>query len=70
MAGGYTQKLAARPRDNETTMELIRKQADNFVSRELNKMESTDTYHVVVNALKSELTNYYRPTDKLIFFDD
>ncbi len=50
-------------------MELIRKQADSFTTRELNKMEFTDTYHVVVNALKSELTNYYRPTDKLIFLE-
>jgi hypothetical protein len=50
-------------------MELIRKQADSFITRELNKMEFTDTYHVVVDALKSELTNYYRPTDKLIFLE-
>ena len=50
-------------------MELIRKQADSFVTRELNKMQFTDTYHVVVNALKRELTNYYRPTDKLVFLE-
>jgi hypothetical protein len=50
-------------------MDLIRKQADSFITRELNKMEFQDTYHVVVNALKIELTNYYKPTDKLVFLE-
>lgn len=50
-------------------MELIRKQADSFVTRELGKKERSDTYHVIVSSLKRELTNYYRPADKLIFLE-
>jgi hypothetical protein len=50
-------------------MELIRLQADNFVTRELNNLEFSDTYHVVLNALKNELTNYYRAADKLVFLE-
>ena len=32
-------------------------------------MEHTDSYHVIVDALKSELTNYYKQPDKLVFIE-
>ena len=50
-------------------MELIRKQADRFILNALGKMEHTDSYHVIVDALKSELTNYYKQPDKLVFIE-
>lgn len=50
-------------------MELIRKQADLFITTELGSMKHTDTYHIVVGAIKRELSNYYRSTDRLVFLE-